>query len=130
MRPAISTDGKYVAYMVGEPGSFRIFVRQITGERAVKVSGDLPGDHTDPQWSPDGAQIAFLVRNSVYVVPATGGSPKTLIESDNLVTGVACSPDGSTVAYTHLFGLWLRASTGGPKRRLIEEANLHSAAWS
>jgi Tol biopolymer transport system component len=131
INPAISPDGKFVAYASGEPGSFRIFVRQITGERAVMVSGELGGRaHTEPRWSPDGARIAFVANGSAYVVPATGGSPKTLIESGDQIASVAWSPDGASLAYSDRKGLWVRSAAGGEPRRLADGPNCHSISWS
>ncbi len=131
INPAVSPDGKFVAYMAGAPGLFRIFARQIGGERSVMVSGELGGlDHEYPQWSPDGSRIAFVAGGAGYVVPATGGSPKTLVESPNGVVNVAWSPDGATLAFTDGAGLWVRPVAGGTPRRLAEGQYHHSVAWS
>src|SRR3990172_8418010 len=60
--PAISPDGKLVAYAKGPLGQTKIYVQQVSRGRAVPLTEDLPGDHYRPRWSPDGAQIAFSAR--------------------------------------------------------------------
>ncbi len=132
MNPAISPDGKFVAYMLGAPGSYHIRVRQIAGERSVDVSAELPGEHSMPHWSPDGSQIAFVANKSAYAVSSTGGSTKLLAESPGAEIGdVAWSPDGKSIAYTTAFaGLWIKPDAGGDARSVIRGQSLHSIAWS
>ena len=129
--PAISPDGKFVAFMSGTPGSFHIFVRQIAGERSVDVSGSLGGEHTRPNWSPDGSQIAFVANGSGYAVPSTGGSPKVLVETPKTpITEVVWSPDGTRLAYANSEGVFIKPVSGGEARRLVSGETLHSLAWS
>jgi Tol biopolymer transport system component len=131
MDPAISPDGKFVAFMSGAPGSFHIFVRQIAGERSVDVSGSIGGEHARPNWSPDGSQIAFVANSSAYAVAATGGSPKILVQTPNApITDVAWSPDGSRLAYANSEGIFVKPISGGDARRLVAGETLHSLSWS
>jgi Tol biopolymer transport system component len=132
MSPAISPDGKFVAFMTGAPGTFRIMVRQISGERAALVSGELAtGSHENPHWSPDGSQIAFLANDVVYVVPATGGAPKLLIQSATPpVVGVSFSPEGKQVAYADTRGVWVRSIAGGEARLVVVGGLFNTIAWS
>ncbi|HSQ32335.1 MAG TPA: protein kinase [Gemmatimonadaceae bacterium] len=133
MSPAISPDGKFVAFMRGTPGSFRIMVRQITGERSVVVSGELAsGSHEYPRWSPDGSQIAFEANGAAYVVPATGGAPKLLVppSAGTSIVSPTWSPDGSQLAYADDRGLWIRNAAGGDPKELVAGGLIHSLAWS
>jgi Tol biopolymer transport system component len=45
-----------------------------------------PGDETTPRWSPDGKYLAYLSGSEpgtfVYLVPAYGGTPRKLIETN------------------------------------------------
>ncbi len=55
---------------------------------SIKKIVDTPGPESDPKWSPDGSQIAFITANGsknffftnrhIAVVPATGGTPRVL----------------------------------------------------
>ncbi len=75
--PAFSPDGKAVAYTYGaDPGSRKIYVRNLAGGNAIKITGDAYTD-VSPTWSPDGARIAYIAvkpgepcRIMVATVPA------------------------------------------------------------
>ncbi len=43
--PAISPDGRTVAYAAGPIGSMHIYVRQVIGERESDLTAGLPGNH-------------------------------------------------------------------------------------
>ncbi|HWG32896.1 MAG TPA: protein kinase, partial [Gemmatimonadaceae bacterium] len=60
--PALSPDGRSVAYASGNMASMRIFVRQVSGGRALALTDDSLDVQTDPQWSPDGTRILFLAQ--------------------------------------------------------------------
>jgi eukaryotic-like serine/threonine-protein kinase len=131
MDPAISPDGKFVAYVAGAPGSYHIRVKQVAGERSADVSAELPGEHRSPQWSPDGSQVAFLANGAAYAVPSTGGAPRLLVESHGSPIGsIAWSSDGARIAYADGTGLWVRPAGQGESRRLATGGSLHSITWS
>jgi Tol biopolymer transport system component len=141
MSPAISRDGKLVTYTAGSPGSSRIYLRQIDGQRPVLLSGELDGDHTKPAWSPDGSQIAFEAKGLIYTVPTLGGTPRPFTGSGAewqrmvLTAGARAtlspswSPDGTRMAYANAGGIWVKAMDGAP-RRILEGQLFHSESWS
>src|SRR6185312_15913935 len=51
IQPALSPDGKYVAYAGGSTVLTHIYVRQVAGGRAVKLTDDSTSVETNPQWS-------------------------------------------------------------------------------
>src|SRR5579862_6621833 len=108
--PALSPDGKLLAYSPGPMGQTNIYVRQLGAARNIMLTQGVPGYHRWPQWSPDGSQIAFFSVNlrtgfrMISIVPSLGGVSKPLIEeeSDPLGGGLCCptwSPDGARIAY-------------------------------
>ena len=74
IQPSISPDGRTIAYAAGNgSGKFRIFVRQISGGRAIPLS-DSTSTAEWPRWSPDGSKIIYTGLNSrSFTVPAFGG---------------------------------------------------------
>ncbi len=133
MDPAISPDGKVVAYAADPDGRMRIFVRQVAGGRAVSVSEALPGYHRAPHWSPDGSQIAFQSGGAIYLVPALGGTPRPLIRPSVPSSWVAYptwSPDGRELAYVEDSVVFIRPVEGGSPRRVAALNAPHTLAWS
>ncbi len=132
--PAISPDGKMVAYAVGLPGKMSLFVRQVAGGRPVPLTASLPGDCRWPRWSPDGAQIAYQFQNSIYLVPALGGIPKKLVDAGPEQTNrcAVWSPDGRRIAYGLGKGICVLSLEGGEPRKIIETdyPTPYALAWS
>jgi Tol biopolymer transport system component len=122
--PAISPDGKLVAYARGPVGETKIYVQQVSGGRAVPLTADFPGFHFRPRWSPDGSRIAFTAvvedRVEIDVVTALGGAPRRITDWGIEPTW---SPDGDELAYrggTELEELLVVSVQGGEPRRLAE----------
>jgi Tol biopolymer transport system component/DNA-binding SARP family transcriptional activator len=131
--PALSPDGKIIAYAEEAGGRFHLFVKQVRGERAVSLTDALPGSHRRPEWSPDGSEIAFQSDRSIYRVEALGGSPRVLVKPTRAEGGVAYpawSPDGRTVAYVEDWAIYTRPVDGGEPRLISREPAAHSLAWS
>ena len=58
--------------------------------------------HTPPQWTPDGSQIVFSFRGSIYATKADGSSLRLIHGDDgksDLNYSPSISPDGTRVAY-------------------------------
>ena len=72
--PSISPDGKMVAYVVNTSGRSQLFVRQLSGGRAVPLT-DTSVNPRWPQWNPEGTEILFTTDAKMMTVPALGGSP-------------------------------------------------------
>lgn len=65
----ISPDGTMIAYAAGVEGEMDIYIRQISGGRAIPLTADIPGNHRWPKWSPDGKQIAFQSSGNLFFIP-------------------------------------------------------------
>jgi serine/threonine protein kinase/Tol biopolymer transport system component len=139
IHPALSPDGKLIAYAAGPRGRMRIYVRQVDGERPVALSEGAPGDHhRAPQWSADGSQIAFFSEHGVFTVPAFGGTPRPVFNEHagfdriNLTGSLATlSPDFRTIAYVQRTGdLMVRPLAGGDARKVASGIDIHSIAWA
>jgi Tol biopolymer transport system component/DNA-binding SARP family transcriptional activator len=131
--PAMSPDGKAVAYATDRAGQMRIVLRQLAGGPPLSISDSLPGYHRAPRWSPDGSRIAFQSGGTIYVVSALGGMPRPLVRPSapsGWVAYPAWSPDGKQIAYVENSVVFVRSVDGGPPRRLASINAPHGLAWS
>lgn len=85
--PAISPDGRSVAFTAGVGGKRQIFVRLIAGGAPLRITSDAV-DHECPRWSPDSSSILYFspaasgtVQGSISEVPALGGVPRRVVNS-------------------------------------------------
>jgi len=106
-RPVWSPDGASIAWLImgvfggeGNRSGGSVIIDANTGDLRPLI-GDFPDAHF-LAWSPDGAQIAFQIRQDgepkIYLVDADGGNLHSLTE-DNAYD-MAWSPDGTQIAFT------------------------------
>ena len=95
---AISPDGRYVAYSVREPQQ-SLWVQQVAPESKIEVVPPSAGAIWAVAFSPDGNYLYFVRDSKGYVVPALGGTPRSIIE--DTFGGIAVSPDGRKLAFVH-----------------------------
>ena len=98
--PAISLDGKFLAYASDRSGegNLDIWVQQLPEGPPVRVT-DHAADDVDPSFSADGSRIAFQssrLGGGIYVVPTLGGDER-LIAARGF--SPRFSPDGNWIAY-------------------------------
>jgi len=98
--PAISPDGRTVAFSSNRDGQPRIWLKQIAGEAEAPLT---VGPDDLPRFSPDGTQILFVrltgERSSLFRAAVLGGEARRLIEN---ATEGDWSPDGTRVAFLRL----------------------------
>ena len=130
--PAISPDGRFIAFAAGPTSLMKLFVRQLEGGNTISISSDLPGNLRRPLWSPDGARIAFQSPRGIETVTALGGIPKLLVgaEAAGLPTDLAWAPDGRRIVYRVRDTLYTGALDEGTPRRVAAGFEIHSPAWS
>ncbi len=144
--PAVSPDGRAIAYVAGAPGHMRIYVRQISGGRMTALTDDDgTGGQRWPQWSSDGARIVFhagrprLVQRShegssaLFVIPALGGFARRLTDSTagNVAISPAWSPDDRRITFGAADGIYVVGVESGASPTLVASApDAHSPAWS
>ncbi|HEY6945438.1 MAG TPA: protein kinase [Candidatus Acidoferrum sp.] len=103
--PAISPDGKSVAFVSDSTGSRQIWIRLLAGGVPFQLTHDA-GDHLSPRWSPDSASLFYYTPPGdgsheavVWEISALGGTPRRLIGS---LSEVDPSHDGKSLAFFRL----------------------------
>ncbi len=130
--PAISPDGKMIAYAAGPENQMHLYIRQIAGGRTIALTESFPGNHRWPQWSPDGTRISFQSEGIIYVVPALGGIPKRLVEPspEESVRTPSWSPDGKQIAYVQGRNIYVHSVDEGKAIKIAEAFEPYSLSWS
>src|SRR5262245_32196826 len=94
--PAISPDGKMVAFVAVVEGRRQIWVRMLAGGAALQVTRDAT-DHAEPRWSPDSSALIYFTRakdgseGSIWQISALGGPSRRVTRS---IGGGDISRDG------------------------------------
>jgi dipeptidyl aminopeptidase/acylaminoacyl peptidase len=111
--PAVSPDGRWVAFVVGhvdmEKNTYLSQVWLAASDAGTSPRPLTGGEHdSSPAWSPDGRSLAFTSRRSpkkgettLHVMPVDApGETRTLATMKDGVGDVTFSPDGKWVAFT------------------------------
>jgi len=99
--PAISADGRYIAFSVRQHGQTLLYVMQADGTNAriVADSLDLQGA---PAWSPDGKSITSAAADHgvphLFRVPVDGRAPVLFVHEYSV--DPAWAPDGRFIVYS------------------------------
>jgi serine/threonine-protein kinase len=141
--PALSPDGRTLAYVAGPPGRMRIYVRDLaSGGKATRLTDDtFAGTERWPQWSPDGSRIVFQVAEPSRDAPTMGrmyvstrGGPAreiAVVVPGGGILSPSWSPDGTRILFAASGGLYSMAVDGKTAPALlVSGSELHSPRWS
>ncbi|MGE3191136.1 MAG: TolB family protein, partial [Vicinamibacterales bacterium] len=106
--PAVSPDGRLVAYTVRRPDwdedEYRTEIWLGGGDEPARQLTRGPKSSSQPAWSPDGKWLGFVSDRSgesqVYRLAVDGGEAERLTDTETGVNRFAWSPDGRRLAYT------------------------------
>jgi dipeptidyl aminopeptidase/acylaminoacyl peptidase len=127
----ISPDGSRVLFTLkpasksGEHPEAAIWAVDFDNGEPFQFSTGSAQDH-DPQWSPDGKQIAFLSdraergKSSVYLMPATGGEAVRVFDQEGDMASLVWSPDGTVLSV-----LFTEPETEEEKKKKEEKDDVH-----
>jgi dipeptidyl aminopeptidase/acylaminoacyl peptidase len=106
---------QHIRYKFNDTGWFdqlraHLFVIDAASGQAKQITDGANWNDSDPQWSPDGQQIAFVANRTgkefdgdtnsdVWVVAATGGEPRKVSDHPHRDYSPRWSPDGKTIAF-------------------------------
>lgn len=144
VEPAVSPDGKKVAFSSDRPGRTMIYVMDADGSgvKRLTFAGQF---NASPAWSPDGKKLAFAgqigANFDIFVMDADGQNMVRLTKA-NKANGKAAnnedptwSPDGRFVMYTSdrtgRSQIYISTPDGIDERRItIDSANYFKPKWS
>jgi Tol biopolymer transport system component len=99
--PAISPDGRSIAFSVRQSGQTLLYVMQADGTNA-RIVADSLDLHGAPTWAPDGKSITSAANDHgvphLFRVPIDGGVPTPFLQEYSL--DPAWAPDGRFVVYS------------------------------
>ena len=139
IHPAVSPDGRMVAFAAGHFENYRIYVRQISGGRIIALTDSMQSAEW-PRWSPDGSQIMYSTPARTYAIPSFGGMPVPVTDTIGM-TSCTFSNKGDRVAcsgarpqsFAASVGIYV-AGTTGENARLLPGTNSDrgsfAPAWS
>lgn len=106
--PALSPDGKQVAFTVATPDLAtnsvpkQIYIVPVTGGAPRQLTREGT-DNERPRWSPDSRQIYFISTrggsSQVWAMDADGTHPRSITRLATEASGVLVSPDGKKLVF-------------------------------
>jgi Tol biopolymer transport system component len=150
VRPALSPDGKRIAFQSNRDGPYHIYVMDANGANVTQLTSGH-GDERHPAWSPDGKFIVFDAvdtadtgKREIWTIEVSSKRRTQVTKIGAIASFPSWSPDGKTIAfYLYRAGamdLWtvkLDGAAPSPLTRgLASEANsqctfaCHGAAWA
>jgi len=152
--PVQATGSKRLVLVIG--GLAVLIVAAVVAQRSGLVSGHravasmpsmkvvpfttYPGSESDPAFSPDGKQIAFVWTkyprkdNGIYVKLVGGEDPLRLTQGAGPVCFPTWSPDGGHISYqgcsSGSCGTFVVPALGGPERKLTSASACLGLSWS
>ena len=125
LEPAVSRDGKLVAYTLQKDNKFEIWTANADGSNAL-----LRSLGTQPRYSPNGFEIVYThtdIEGSINLrkLDIRDNSSQTLTDSPQVDFQADWSPDGRTIAFASNnvggpMALWSLPAAGGKRSRLID----------
>jgi Tol biopolymer transport system component len=127
-------DGKHLTFFRLNDKKMELVVAERDGSSPKVVNQAVTSfSYRQPRWSPDDSTIAFLHNeeiwaDDIFLVSASGGSPRALTHENTVMSGMASTPDGSHIVYSSARGstllylptlhLWEISKSGGEPRQL------------
>jgi WD40 repeat protein len=138
--PAVSPDGRRIAFSSARNGNREIYVADATTGEVRRLTASRRLDDRKPAWSPDGRRIAWQAgapgrAADVFVMRADGARKRRLVGGPSDDIDPAWSPDGTRIAFASNrngdFDLWAVPMAGRKPELLLDVSGAARApAWS
>lgn len=136
--PAISPDGRFVAFKVLRDGESSVWLKEIARGSSTVVMPPSRFDYRGLTFSPDGGELFFKTfrddeKNALIMrVPILGGAPRDVAR--NVWSDFAVSPDGHEVAFVRsatgkgaTMAVMVARADGSAERKVAE--SVHATTW-
>jgi eukaryotic-like serine/threonine-protein kinase len=103
IKPTLSPDGEYVAYVLDEGGRQSLWLMQVTTKSSAQIVAPAEVSFNDVTFAPDGKLIYYDISDNksqsgaLYQIPMLGGTPRKVMADVN--SHIALSPDGKELAF-------------------------------
>ena len=85
--PALSPDGRQVAFTAGVNGKRQVFIQLLAGGAPLQLTRD-DVDHQSPRWTPDSSSLVYFSpaspgnrQGTLWEIPALGGPARRVVDS-------------------------------------------------
>lgn len=125
--PAVSPDGKQIAYVAGHDGTLNIFVIGVDGRNMLRLTSYNQGEQVyNPVWAPDGSRILFDFSitdgRDIASVPSTGGEVTFVVATPDDERTPSFTSDGTAILYASdkggIFNLYRYSLSGQETEQL------------
>jgi TolB protein len=110
-----SPDGKKIAFASTKSGNVDIWAASADGKELIQLTNDLEdetkGGYRSPVWSPDGKMLAYISKDGIWLVPASGGKAQQVAKE---ASDPSWSPDGKELGFikgSHISVITLETGT-------------------